>query len=289
MFSKTTTGLVALTILSDEVLAMKLKYRPLAGTAPWHKDAEANSWVKPTWDVDYFVPNFGLDKDIKVSLDNVKTTEAKLGHKLAASFEKPKGHPTDYYVPNFGLDKDIKVAQANLEETEKDLGSKLSASFEKPKGHPTDYFVPNFGLDHTVKVSLDNVEETEKELGHELTASFKKPKGHPVDYYVPNFGLDHDILTAQKNIKDQEKKHGVWTPKQDDNGVWQVPTAAPNSSYTYRLLQLDSQIDLQDDPICSSAGCTQYQHKKKKPEYPIDYPVPNFGGDHSIAATDESL
>lgn len=122
-----------------------------------------------------------------------------------------------------------------------------------------------------------------------MTASFKKPKGHPVDYYVPNFGLDHDILTAQKNIKDQEKKHGVWTPKQDDNGVWQVPTAAPNSSYTYRLLQLDSQIDLQDDPICSSAGCTQYQHKKKKPEYPIDYPVPNFGGDHSIAATDESL
>ena len=82
MFSKTTVGIVALTVLSEEVRALKMKYRPLAGTAPWHKDAEANSWVKPDWKVDYFVPNFGLDEEMEASLKHTSDTETKLNHKL---------------------------------------------------------------------------------------------------------------------------------------------------------------------------------------------------------------
>ena len=43
------------------------------------------------------------------------------------------------------------------------------------------------------------------------------------------------------------------------------------------------------DPICSSAGCTQYKHKKKDRGYDIDYPVPNFGRDKDINDDFDSL
>ena len=48
-------------------------------------------------------------------------------------------------------------------------------------------------------------------------------------------------------------------------------------------------MDLSSDPICSSAGCTQYKHKTKDLGYDINYFVPNFGKDHLIRHTDESL
>jgi len=48
------------------------------------------------------------------------------------------------------------------------------------------------------------------------------------------------------------------------------------------------QLDSESDPICSSAGCTQYEHPKKK-GYPMDYPVPDFGKDHDILGVDSSL
>lgn len=111
MFTKSTVGLVALTVLSDEVRALKMKYRPLPGTAPWHKDAEPSTWVKPDWPVDYFVPNFGVDEDIKRTTRNIKEAEEEGNKKLGFSFKKPKGHPVDYFVPNFGEDKDIKISK----------------------------------------------------------------------------------------------------------------------------------------------------------------------------------
>jgi hypothetical protein len=45
-------------------------------------------------------------------------------------------------------------------------------------------------------------------------------------------------------------------------------------------VQLDS--DVVSDPICSSAGCTQYKHEDKKLPYPINYPVPSWGQDRDI-------
>ena len=43
------------------------------------------------------------------------------------------------------------------------------------------------------------------------------------------------------------------------------------------------------DPICSSAGCTEYKHKTKTLPYEIDYPVPNFGKDRDILDTAHNL
>merc|ERR1712178_256045 len=94
----------------------------------------------------------------------------------------------------------------------------------------------------------------ELQLGTEASkAKWHKP-AKDVDYnFAPK--LDGDVITTNKNLADSEKNLGHH---------WEL------------AVQLDS------DPICSSAGCTQYKHKKKGLGYKINYSVPNFGRDHDI-------
>ena len=47
-------------------------------------------------------------------------------------------------------------------------------------------------------------------------------------------------------------------------------------------------MQVQSDPICSSAGCDQYKHPAPAAEPPRDYPVPDFGADPDIAGTIEN-
>lgn len=54
------------------------------------------------------------------------------------------------------------------------------------------------------------------------------------------------------------------------------------SSYKPNYVQTESELNTKDDPICSSAGCTQYLHKTTPLGYPIDYAVPHFGRDNDI-------
>merc|ERR1719503_165243 len=46
---------------------------------------------------------------------------------------------------------------------------------------------------------------------------------------------------------------------------------------------------LMSDPICSSAGCDQYRHKKKDFPYKINYSVPSFGKDQDLIRQDGSV
>ena len=213
---------------------------------------------------------------------------------MKASFKKPKSHPVDYFVPNFGQDENVKLSLANIKQSENDLKHKWQFVPKKDRAapHPVDYFVPNFGQDKDVKDSLAHTSQSETNLKHKWNPVPKKdqPKGHPVDYYVPNFGVDHDIKVAQANIAVQEKKHGTWKPVQDDNGVWIVPGAADNASYTYRsLVQTEADLKTESDPICSSAGCAGPKATKGAATHPMNYFVPNFGRDHLINQTDASL
>ena len=42
-----------------------LQYRPTAEAAPWYKEqSTGNTWLDPTWPVNYAVPNFGKDHEI---------------------------------------------------------------------------------------------------------------------------------------------------------------------------------------------------------------------------------
>ena len=47
-------------------------------------------------------------------------------------------------------------------------------------------------------------------------------------------------------------------------------------------------ITLKSDPICNSAGCTQYLHPKED-SFKKNYAVPNFGVDHEILQNHNSL
>merc|ERR1719213_639769 len=110
-----------------------------------------------------------------------------------------------------------------------------------------------------------NLDKAEKEVGHEMTASFAAPPSHPMDYTVPDFGLDKDMLDTASNLANAEKDLG----------------------HNWNLLQLNSEVE--SDPICSSAGCTQYAHKKTPLGYPLDYAVPDHGRDPDVVGTKNSL
>ena len=77
------------------------------------------------------------------------------------------------------------------------------------------------------------------------------------------------MISTLKNLDDSQKKL---------NHKWIIDD-----------LQLTSDVKLDSDPICSSAGCDQYKHKKKDRGYKINYPVPSFGVDTDILANLASL
>jgi len=80
--------------------------------------------------------------------------------------------------------------------------------------------------------------------------------------YSPS--LDHDVKVTQKNIVNAEDSLGK---------------------------TLDLQLDTLSDPICSSAGCFQYNHpdKSESSKIPRDYFVSNFGKDPDMSGTMNSL
>jgi len=59
--------------------------------------------------VDYYVPNFGQDKEIAGTFDSLGEAEGIVKHKWVVTKKdlKKEKYPMDYPVANFGLDKDI--------------------------------------------------------------------------------------------------------------------------------------------------------------------------------------
>lgn len=67
----------------------------------------------------YFVPNFGVDRDIMTTQKNLAQYEDKFGHQLSVIGPKESDIPMNYPVANFGLDRDIVTTQKNLADQEK--------------------------------------------------------------------------------------------------------------------------------------------------------------------------
>jgi hypothetical protein len=128
---------------------------------------------------------------------------------------------------------------------------------------------------------------------------------------VPSFGADPDIETTHNSIANSEKllKHKIIMGTDESAAQWANPALKAPYDFSPKLdhdvivtennkvnaeaslgktMEVPSLIQIQSDPICSSAGCTQYEHPKTK-GYPMDYFVPNFGKDHDIGTTDTSL
>ena len=76
-----------------------------------------------------------------------------------------------------------------------------------------------------------------------------------------------------------EKKHGKWVLEED------IQTESDFRKPSLTQVTKSGASEKTSDPICSSAGCTQYKFPKKKEDYPKDYPVPNFGVDEDVITT----
>jgi hypothetical protein len=151
--------------------SLAIKYRPYPGSVPWGGDADKPEWEDPKdHKVNYFVPNFGKDSDIKTSFKNMATAEEELGHVLEASFDPPKEPKRNYFVPHFGEDTEIKYTKANIAAAEKKYNHEYDTS-APPADPKRNYFVPNFGEDTEIKYTKANIAAAEKALGHEYDTS----------------------------------------------------------------------------------------------------------------------
>jgi hypothetical protein len=87
-----------------------LQYRPIAGSVPWHLAVTTPEFENPGHPVNYVVPDFGVDQDIKNVSGAIAQSEKKLNKTLKASFgatASTVATPRDYVVPDYGVDRDI--------------------------------------------------------------------------------------------------------------------------------------------------------------------------------------
>jgi hypothetical protein len=122
-------------------------------------------------------------------------------------------------------------------------------------------------MDRDIKDSLSNLPVAEKIVGNQWsnfgTEESKERWSNPAKKVLYDFApeLDGNIKDSHKNLADTETKM--------------------NHKYKLGLVQLDAEVE--SDPICNSAGCTQYKHPDStEAKYPMDYGVPNFGMDRDV-------
>ena len=77
----------------------------------------------PGYPQDYFVPNFGMDKEIRNTQHSISDTEARLGHFWNIKLKPDPEPKRDYPVPDFGMDHDIITSLKNLNDQEKVHGA----------------------------------------------------------------------------------------------------------------------------------------------------------------------
>ena len=164
--------------------------------------------------VNYYVPNFGADSDIKLTHNNLKAAEIQRGHKwnVVPKDQRPAAHPTDYYVPNFGQSQEVRDVNQALSASEKYHGRKwVVKDLGKKKDHPMDYAVPNFGMDHDVVNTLSHAKAAEKSLNTKW--EIKDEEDVQVDQQMTH---EHGVWRYPKNFVQVESEREpllTWAPK----------------------------------------------------------------------------
>ena len=81
---------------------------------------------------DYFVPDFGVDHDIKDVQKFIGDAEVKLDKKMTANFDSKADPlvPRNYFVPNFGNDPDMIDTSNSIAGSEARLKKKFTAGFD---------------------------------------------------------------------------------------------------------------------------------------------------------------
>jgi len=146
---------------------------------------------KRGYDIDYPVPNFGVDYDIGLTKDNLDESEQELNHKWIV--QKPaKSHDMNYFVPNFGNDPDNMDTNEDLAWAEDNLDHKWVVDFSEKKLPPKDYFVPQFGLDQEIKDTQFNLGKAEKQYGPWNVEQEENYVTYPVDNF--SYNADDDLI-----------------------------------------------------------------------------------------------
>ena len=104
------------------VNAVEIEREPLLSWAPTKCWPPQSSPCEKDIDRDYFVPNFGGDKDIEFTQKHIKDAETRLNTKWVPT-KKAKSNPTNYFVPNLGMDRDVKDTAGSIQSTENLLGA----------------------------------------------------------------------------------------------------------------------------------------------------------------------
>ena len=117
--------------------ALKLNYRPPAGTVPWHSAASRPTWDTPDHPVNYYVPNFGVDHNILTTMNSLKIAERGAKKELKANFaqmEKPK----DMRIVDLGKDEDVMNAALSIKESETENNKVMAIDLvQKPVQYKT--------------------------------------------------------------------------------------------------------------------------------------------------------
>jgi uncharacterized protein YkvS len=242
-----------------------------------------------------------MDHDIVANDNSLKVAEGIVGHQWDFKMQKPPINPAKKVLYDDGpkLDSDVVDTRNNLKNTETKMSHKLVLDHNdlqtqeqlvsdpicssagctqykhkhKKLPYDIDYPVPNFGVDHEILDNHKDLDVAEGIVGHHWNFKFEKPPLNPAKKTVYDGApkLDGDIIDSRNNLKSTESRMSHKLVLDSDD------------------VQLDAQVDVQSDPICSSAGCTQYKHKHKKLPYDIDYPVPDFGVDKDIIDNHDDL
>ena len=125
---------------------------------------------KTPYPVDYYVPNFGQDDDVKSSLNFASQAEVDREHPwvIIPKKDQPKPHPMDYYVPNFGRDKDIDSSDHSLQVAEKQLGHQWDFKFtEKKDNGVVPFYLGHRPMDDDIASTLNFASKAEVKLGHQ--------------------------------------------------------------------------------------------------------------------------
>lgn len=159
--------------------------------------------------VDYFVPNFGQDGDIRETFNSLGKAEKIEKHKWIVKpqqLKKKEEYPVDYPVANFGIDRDIALTNEHMKYAEKKLGVK--------SWNPEPFQNNNLQVNEESDDSSDSDNENvQLSMERDPLLSWNPLEGHkqlgpPMDYFVPNFGLDQNIKNSLDNTALAEKITG---------------------------------------------------------------------------------
>merc|ERR1712226_618979 len=111
-----------LDLLAASASAIRLVSDPICNSAGCTQYKHPDS-KEAKYDMDYFVPHFGMDRDIQGSLENLHVAEGIVKHHWVGIDKDKYANPAKKVDYNFApkLDGDIVASQKNLADTEKRL------------------------------------------------------------------------------------------------------------------------------------------------------------------------